>query len=185
MSVRCASSRENRLRPHLWPSTGSDYVDTVRVRAHESSDFRLKSTENQPKVLILQDFYGSGPRGRVFESPHSDHKKHLQIASAFFVSAEQMKNLRKNKESKPDHSRPFRFYIRFWQAVKGKCCFPARRFAPRAAGICGKVLSWRTGGTGDSVGKNICQDEPIPDIYISRNGKTIRWCSWLGSFMIF
>ena len=35
-------------------------MDTVRVRAHESSDFRLKSTENQPKVLILQDFYGSG-----------------------------------------------------------------------------------------------------------------------------
>ena len=47
-------------------------MDTVRVRAHESSDFRLKSTENQPKVLILQDFYGSGPRGRWFKSSHSD-----------------------------------------------------------------------------------------------------------------
>ena len=91
MSVRCASSRENRLRPHLWPSTGSDYVDTVRVRAHESSDFRLKSTENQPKVLILQDFYGSGPRGRRFKSSHSDQQdegekmQKVSMLSAFFV----------------------------------------------------------------------------------------------------
>lgn len=35
-------------------------MDTVRVRAHESSDFRLKSIENHSKTLILQGFYGSG-----------------------------------------------------------------------------------------------------------------------------
>ena len=62
-------------------------MDTVRVRAHESSDFRLKSTENQPKVLILQDFYGSGPRGRKFESCHSDqkHKGHQKVSLVFLV----------------------------------------------------------------------------------------------------
>ena len=49
-------------------------MDTVRVRAHESSDFRLKSIENHPKALILQGFYGSGPRGRRFESCHSDQR---------------------------------------------------------------------------------------------------------------
>ena len=75
LSVRCASSRKNRLWPHLWPSTASDYVDTVRVRAHESSDFRLKSIENHPKTLILQGFYGSGRGSRKFESCHLDQNQ--------------------------------------------------------------------------------------------------------------
>ena len=60
-------------------------MDTVRVRAHESSDFRLKSTENQPKVLILQDFYGSGRRGRKFESCHLDHKSKKRGTAPLFA----------------------------------------------------------------------------------------------------
>ena len=60
-------------------------MDTVRVRAHESSDFRLKSTENQPKVLILQDFYGSGTGGREFESRHFDQKYGESIALPIFL----------------------------------------------------------------------------------------------------
>ena len=59
-------------------------MDTVRVRAHESSDFRLKSTENQPKVLILQDFYGSGRRGRKFESCHLDQNQKRKARPSFF-----------------------------------------------------------------------------------------------------
>ena len=39
-------------------------MDTVRVRAHESSDFRLKSIKNHSKTLILQGFYGSGHHHR-------------------------------------------------------------------------------------------------------------------------
>ena len=50
-------------------------MDTVRVRAHESSDFRLKSIENHSKTLILQSFYGSGRRSRKFESCHLDINK--------------------------------------------------------------------------------------------------------------
>ena len=73
-SIRCVSSRRKRLWPHLWPSTASDYVDTVRRVALESIDFRYKSTENHPKVLILQGFYGSGRRSRKFESCHLDQK---------------------------------------------------------------------------------------------------------------
>ena len=46
-------------------------METVLARAHESSDFRLKSIENPPKTLILQGFYGSGhnhrSRRRIFE----------------------------------------------------------------------------------------------------------------------
>ena len=61
--------------PHLWPSTASDYVDIVRWVALESTDFRYKSTENHPKVLILQGFYGSGTGGREFESRHFDQQK--------------------------------------------------------------------------------------------------------------
>ena len=64
-------------------------MDTVRVRAHESSDFRLKSTENQPKVLILQDFYGSGPRGRWFKSSHSDQP--VVPAPKYRVSASEIR----------------------------------------------------------------------------------------------
>ena len=59
--------------PHLWPSTGSDYVDAVCWVALESTDFRYKSTKNHPKALILQGFYGSGRRSRKFESCHLDH----------------------------------------------------------------------------------------------------------------
>ena len=72
-SIRCASSRINRLWPHLWPSTASDYVDAVCYEALKSTDFRYESIENHPKVLILQGFYGSGPRGRGFESNFSHH----------------------------------------------------------------------------------------------------------------
>ena len=76
--------RQNGGWPHFWPSTASDYVESVWVRAPESSDFRLKSIKNHAKALILQGFYGSGRRGRKFESCHLDHKsKQRGIASLF------------------------------------------------------------------------------------------------------
>ena len=37
--------------PHLWPSTGLDYLETVLTRAPESTVFGLKSTKNAPKSL--------------------------------------------------------------------------------------------------------------------------------------
>ena len=74
-SVRCASSRKNLLWPHLWPSTDLDCVDAVCWVALESTDFRYKSTKNHPKALIIQGFYGSGRRGRKFESCHLDQNR--------------------------------------------------------------------------------------------------------------
>ena len=64
-------------------------MDTVRRVALESIDFRYKSTENHPKVLILQGFYGSGRRSRGFESRHLDQKrKEVPQGTSFLFSFE-------------------------------------------------------------------------------------------------
>ena len=69
-------------------------METVLLRAHESSDFRLKSIENHSKTLILQGFYGSGPRGRGFKSRHLDQKgKHAILRVFLFVDDELVRPL--------------------------------------------------------------------------------------------
>ena len=60
------------FRPQSWPYTVPDYVETVLERAHESSDFRLKSIKNHSKTLILQGVLRLGRRCRRFEPCHSD-----------------------------------------------------------------------------------------------------------------
>ena len=57
---------ENSAWPHLWPSTASDYVETVRTRASESIVFGLKSTEKSTKVVKKQWRICSGRRSRKF-----------------------------------------------------------------------------------------------------------------------
>ena len=52
--------------PHLWPSTASDCVETVRTRASESILFGLKSTEKSTKVVKKLSSYASGRRSRKF-----------------------------------------------------------------------------------------------------------------------
>ena len=66
---------ENSAWPHLWPSTGSDYVETVRTRASGSTVFGLKSTQKSTKVVKKWWRICSGPRGRWFKSSHSEYKK--------------------------------------------------------------------------------------------------------------
>ena len=62
---------ENSAWPHLWPSTGSDYVETVRTRASGSTVFGLKSTQKSTKVVKKWWRICSGlnhhARRRIFE----------------------------------------------------------------------------------------------------------------------
>ena len=77
--------------PHLWPSTASDYVETVRTRASESIVFGLKSIKKSTKVVKKRWRICSGPRGRVFESPHSDQKKFTDgLPSVIFLLCSNM-----------------------------------------------------------------------------------------------
>ena len=73
-------------------------METVLARAHESSDFRLKSIENPPKTLILQGFYGSGlnhrSRRRIFE-------KSRKPPQTLTFSA--LPNVEKSSISRSDH----------------------------------------------------------------------------------
>ena len=64
---------ENSAWPHLWPSTASDYVETVLTRASESTVFGLKSTIKSTKVVKKRWRICSGRRSRKFESCHLDH----------------------------------------------------------------------------------------------------------------
>ena len=61
------------FRPQCRPSTVPDYVETVRIRAHEGIKFGLKSVKKHAKTLILQGIAYLGPSGRRFESCRSDH----------------------------------------------------------------------------------------------------------------
>ena len=63
---------ENSAWPHLWPSTASDYVETVLTRASESTVFGLKSTIKSTKVVKKRWRICSGTSGR---SPISASKK--------------------------------------------------------------------------------------------------------------
>ena len=65
---------ENSPWPHLWPSTDSDYVETVLTRASESIVFGLKSIKKSTKVVKKQWRICSGRRSRKFESCHLDQK---------------------------------------------------------------------------------------------------------------
>ena len=65
---------ENSAWPHLWPSTASDYVETVLTRASESIVFGLKSTKKSTKVVKKRWRICSGRRSRKFESCHLDQK---------------------------------------------------------------------------------------------------------------
>ena len=58
--------------PQFWPSTGSDYVETVLLRAPESTDFRLKSIKKMRKSRKKSVSFCLGPRCRRFKSCHSD-----------------------------------------------------------------------------------------------------------------
>ena len=71
-SCEVVENMEFGFRPQSWPYTVPDYVETVLERAHESSDFRLKSIKNHSKTLILQGILRLGRRCRRFESCHSD-----------------------------------------------------------------------------------------------------------------
>ena len=76
---------ENSAWPHLWPSTASDYVETVLTRASESTVFGLKSTKKSTKVVKKRWRICSGRRSRKFESCHLDHKKQASLADACFL----------------------------------------------------------------------------------------------------
>ncbi|MBQ9761364.1 MAG: hypothetical protein IJW16_08465, partial [Clostridia bacterium] len=63
----------------------------VRRGASESIVFRLKSTKKSTKVVKKRWRICSGPRGRWFESSHSDHKKkrgYRKISSLLFTIAD-------------------------------------------------------------------------------------------------
>ena len=85
--------------PHLWPSTASDYVESVWVRAPESSDFRYKSIKNHSKTLILQGFYGSGRRSRKFESCHLDQNRLWEQSQSPFSLSSAPQILRADRAS--------------------------------------------------------------------------------------
>ena len=81
---------ENSAWPHLWPSTASDYVETVFARAPESTVFGLKSTEKSRKSLKNQVCNSSGRRSRKFESCHLDQNRLWELFSKpfFFASSD-------------------------------------------------------------------------------------------------
>ena len=74
---------ENSAWPHLWPSTASDYVETVLTRASESTVFGLKSTIKSTKVVKKRWRICSGRRSRKFESCHLDHKEKTALVAVF------------------------------------------------------------------------------------------------------
>ena len=83
-SREVVENMEFGFRPQSWPYTVPDYVETVLERAHESSDFRLKSIKNHSKTLILQGILRLGRRCRRFESCHSDQKgSEIHISEPF------------------------------------------------------------------------------------------------------
>ena len=51
-------------------------METMFTRASESIDFGLKSPEKPCKLSKKLPIDLSGPRGRVFESPHSDQMQY-------------------------------------------------------------------------------------------------------------
>ena len=71
--------------PHLWPSTASDYVETVLTRASESTVFGLKSTKKSTKVVKKRWRICSGRGSRRFESCHLDHKEKHPMRVLFFM----------------------------------------------------------------------------------------------------
>ena len=72
--------------PHLWPSTASDYVETVLTRASESIVFGLKSTTKSTKVVKKRWRICSGTGDRGFESRRFDQKD--RFWRSFFHSVE-------------------------------------------------------------------------------------------------
>lgn len=62
-------------------------METVRTRASESIVLGLKSTKKSTKVVKKRWRICSGPRGRKFESCHSDqkHKGHQKVSLVFLV----------------------------------------------------------------------------------------------------
>ena len=64
-----------RAWPQFWPSTASDYVETVLVRAPESIVLGRGSPEKPPKSSKKSVQISLGARCRRFESCHSDQKK--------------------------------------------------------------------------------------------------------------
>ena len=62
-----------RAWPQLWPSTVSDYVETVLTRAFESIVFGHESPEKPCKSRKKSAQISLGRRCRRFESCHSDH----------------------------------------------------------------------------------------------------------------
>ena len=65
--------------PQFWPSTASDYVETVLTRAPESIDFGLKSPEKPCKARKKSVQICLGARCRRFESCHSDQKSNSTL----------------------------------------------------------------------------------------------------------
>ena len=62
------------IGPHVWPSTGLDYVETVRTRAPENIDFGLKGTEKPWKSSKKSIWIYSGRWGRGFDPRRLDQK---------------------------------------------------------------------------------------------------------------
>ena len=61
-----------RAWPQFWPSTASDYVETVRTRAPESIVFGYESPEKPCKSRKKSVYISLGPGCRRFKSCHSD-----------------------------------------------------------------------------------------------------------------
>ena len=70
--------------PHLWPSTASDYVETVRTRASESIVFGLKSIKKSTKLVKKRWRICSGRWSREFESRRLARERAKNFALSFF-----------------------------------------------------------------------------------------------------
>ena len=63
-----------RFWPHRLPQTALEHPETVEIRAPKSKRNKLKSAKNRHKRVEKVFSISLGPRGRWFETSHSDQK---------------------------------------------------------------------------------------------------------------